>query len=34
MSNNIRTMEFLGIDGWNRPVYKCVETGTLWKDIT
>lgn len=27
-------MEFLGIDGWNRPVYKCVETGTLWKDIT
>lgn len=27
-------MEFLGIDAWDRPVYKCVETGVLWKDIT
>lgn len=33
-NNNIRTMEFLGIDNWDRPVYKCVETGILWKDIT
>jgi hypothetical protein len=33
-NNNIRTMEFLGIDDWNRPVYKCIETGVLWKDIT
>jgi len=34
MENNIRTMEFIGIDDWDRPVYKCIETGTLWKDIT
>jgi hypothetical protein len=34
MENNIRTMEFIGIDDWNRPVYKCIETSTLWKDIT
>jgi len=32
--NNIRTMEFKGLYDWNRPVYKCLETGTLWKDIT
>ena len=34
MNNNIRTMKLLGIDDWDRPVYKCVETGKLWKDIT
>ena len=34
MENNIRTMEFKGLDDWNRPVYKCQETGKLWKDIT
>ena len=33
-NNNIRTMEFLGEDFWSRPVYKCIETGILWKDIT
>lgn len=33
-NNNIRTMEYLGEDFWCRPVYKCVETGILWKDIT
>jgi len=33
-NNNIRTMELLGVDDWNRPVYKCIETGTMWKDIT
>jgi len=33
-NNNIRTMEFKGLDDWNRPVYKCQETGKLWKDIT
>jgi hypothetical protein len=33
-SNNIRTMELIGIDDWDRPVYKCIETGKLWKDIT
>jgi len=33
-NNNIRTMEFKGLDDWNRPVYKCIENGILWKDIT
>ncbi|WP_449010237.1 LPD11 domain-containing protein [Paenibacillus taichungensis] len=31
---NVRTMEFMGKDFWDRPVYKCVENGILWKDIT
>ncbi|WP_103108547.1 LPD11 domain-containing protein [Brevibacillus reuszeri] len=36
MENNstVRTMEYIGLDDWNRPVYKCIETGSLWKDIT
>jgi hypothetical protein len=34
MENNIRTMEFIGVDDWDRPVYKCIEKDTLWKDIT
>lgn len=33
-SNNIRTMELIGVDDWSRPVYKCIETGNLYKDIT
>lgn len=33
-NNNIRTMELLGEDFWSRPVYKCIETGHLYKDIT
>ncbi len=33
-NKNIRTMEFIGLDAWSRPVYRCVETGQLWKDIT
>jgi len=33
-NNNIRTMELIGEDDWSRPVYKCIETGSLWKDIT
>ena len=33
-NNNIRTMEFVSLDDWDRPVYKCQETGQLWKDIT
>jgi len=33
-NNNVRTMELIGVDGWDRPVYKCIETGQLWKDIT
>ncbi len=32
-NNNIRTMELKGVDSWSRPVYKCIETGQLWKDI-
>ena len=34
MASEVRTMKFLGIDNWDRPVYQCVETGVLWKDIT
>lgn len=33
MESNIRTMRFMGIDDWDRPVYKCLETGILWKDL-
>lgn len=33
MNKNIRTMKLLGEDGFGCPVYKCVETGKLWKDI-
>lgn len=31
--NNVRTMKLLGVDSWSRPVYKCIETGQLWKDV-
>ena len=27
------TMEFIGLDDWDNPVYKCIETGVLWKDL-
>lgn len=33
-NNNIRTMEFLGLDDWSRPVYKCIESNTLYKDLS
>lgn len=33
IKSNIRTMELIGIDDWNRPVYRCIENGALWKDI-
>lgn len=33
-NSNIRTMDFLGVDDWDRPVYKCIETGKLWKGTT
>lgn len=33
MANNERTMEYIGLDDWSAPVYKCIETGSLWKDI-
>ena len=32
--SKVRTLEFVGEDFWSRPVYKCRETGTLYKDIT
>lgn len=32
-NENVRTMEYVGVDDWDRPVYKCIETGGLWKDI-
>lgn len=28
-----RTMQFIQKDNWDRPIYKCKETGNLWKDI-
>lgn len=31
---NVRTMEYIGVDDWDRPVYKCIENGGLWKDLT
>lgn len=33
MNNNIMTMEFKGLDDWSVPVYKCIETGVLYKDL-
>jgi hypothetical protein len=33
MSNNIRTMELIGFDDFSRAVYKCVETGKLYKNV-
>ncbi|MFC5402466.1 LPD11 domain-containing protein [Cohnella soli] len=30
---NVRTMEYMGKDDWDNPVYKCIETDTLWKDV-
>lgn len=33
-NENVRTMEYVELDFWDRPVYKCIETGALWKDIT
>lgn len=32
-TTNVRTMEFMEKDNWGAPVYKCIETGTLWKDM-
>jgi D-hexose-6-phosphate mutarotase len=33
INENVRTMDFIGKDDWDRPVYKCIETGHLYKDI-
>lgn len=33
MNNNIRTMELLGEDFWGNDVYKCIETGILFKNV-
>jgi len=32
-NNNIRTMEYTGIIDFGNPVYKCIETGILFKDL-
>ena len=32
--NNARTMKFIEVDFWSRPIYKCIETGQLWKDLS
>lgn len=34
VNENVRSMEFIGLDDWNRPVYRCVENGILWKDLS
>lgn len=34
MKSNVRTMDFIGLDDWHRPVYKCIESGSLWKDLS
>ena len=31
-TNKTRTMEFIMLDDWDNPVYKCIETGVLYKD--
>lgn len=33
-NENVRTMEYVGVDDWDRPVYKCIENGVLWKDLS
>jgi hypothetical protein len=33
-TENVRTMEFIEKDFWDRPVYRCIETEVLWKDIS
>jgi hypothetical protein len=32
-NDKVRTMEYIMMDDWNHPVYKCIETETLYKDI-
>ena len=32
--NNIRTMELVAVDFFDCPVYRCIETGRLWKDLS
>jgi len=34
MNNNIKTIDLIGTDFWDRPFYKYIETGRIWKDIT
>lgn len=33
-NSNIRTMEFVCVDDWNDDVYRCIETGVLYKDVS
>jgi hypothetical protein len=32
MDNNIRTMKFIGEDDWGHDIYKCLDSGILYKD--
>lgn len=32
-TEKVYTMDHVGVDDWDRPVYKCLETGVLWKDV-
>ena len=34
MKNNTITLEFISIDDWGNPIYKCIENNNLYKDIT
>ena len=31
--SKIRTMKLLGLDRWCRPIYRCIETKELYKDV-
>ena len=33
LNNNIRHLKLIGIDSKNREVYKCLESGSYWKNI-
>ncbi|MEG1894666.1 MAG: LPD11 domain-containing protein [Oscillospiraceae bacterium] len=32
--SNTRTMKFVCLDNFDRPVYKCLENNTIWKDLS
>jgi hypothetical protein len=33
-NSNVRTMVLVTIDDWGCPVYRCIETKQLWKDLS
>jgi hypothetical protein len=32
-NSKVKTMEYIGDDDWGNHVYKCIETGVLYKDL-